>query len=88
MGISSLADSPRLYMSTNPWKITAAFQSISSTRDEYMAFVEQIRSAAPVEAKEGERRSKPEQAHLALLKVLQDRIEAIDAEIAVSVLIV
>lgn len=53
-----------------------------------MAFVEQIRSAAPVEAKEGERRSKPEQAHLALLKVLQDRIEAIDAEIAVSVLIV
>lgn len=53
-----------------------------------MAFVEQMRSIAPSETKEGERRTKPDIAHLALLKVLQDRIELIDAEIAVSTTIV
>ncbi|KAI0778361.1 hypothetical protein BD413DRAFT_508647 [Trametes elegans] len=75
-------DSPRVYMSTNPWKITATFQTIASTRDEYIAIVEKVKEGAPAEPKPGERKSKLEIAHLALLKALQDRIEIIDSEIA------
>ncbi|KAI0673314.1 hypothetical protein C8Q78DRAFT_1016564 [Trametes maxima] len=75
-------DSPRVYMSTNPWKITATFQTIASTRDEYMAILEKVQGGAPSEPKAGERRSKLETAHLALLKALQDRVEVIDNELA------
>ena len=71
-------------MSTNPWKITATFQTIASTRDEYIAVVEKVKENAPPEAAPGGRRSKLETAHLALLKALQDRIEVIDNELAVS----
>lgn len=79
-----LLDSPRVYMSTNPWKITAAFEAVCSTRDEYVALIERLKSRAPPEPKNGQRRTKPEQAHSALLKVLQDRITIIDADIAVG----
>ncbi|KAH9898219.1 hypothetical protein C8Q73DRAFT_684030 [Cubamyces lactineus] len=75
-------DSPRVYMSTNPWKITATFQTIASTRDEYIAVVEKVKENAPPETRPGERRSKLETAHLALLKALEDRIEIIDNELA------
>ncbi|KAH9858015.1 hypothetical protein C2E23DRAFT_802329 [Lenzites betulinus] len=75
-------DSPRVYMSTNPWKITATFQTIASTRDEYIAIVEKVKAGAPSESKPGARRSKLETAHLALLKALEDRIEIIDNELA------
>lgn len=72
-------------MSTNPWKITATFQTVSSTRDEYTAILEKVKETAPPEGKTG-KRSKLETAHLALLKTLQDRVEVIDNEIAVSFL--
>ncbi|KAI1789828.1 hypothetical protein LXA43DRAFT_1019768 [Ganoderma leucocontextum] len=75
-------DSPRVYMSTNPWKITATFQTVASTRDEYMAILEKVKEAAPPEGKAGQKRSKLETAHLALLKTLQDRVEVIDNELA------
>ncbi|KAI0830489.1 hypothetical protein BC628DRAFT_1354213 [Trametes gibbosa] len=75
-------DSPRVYMSTNPWKITATFQTIASTRDEYIAIVEKVKVGAPSEFKAGARRSKLECSHLALLKALEDRIEIIDNELA------
>ncbi|KAA1467992.1 hypothetical protein DENSPDRAFT_833170 [Dentipellis sp. KUC8613] len=75
-------DSPRVYMSTNPWKITAAFQTVSSTREEYVALVEKMKASAPSEAKEHEKRSKVEIAHIALVKALEGRLEAIDAELA------
>ncbi|KAI0936805.1 hypothetical protein AcV5_004853 [Taiwanofungus camphoratus] len=75
-------ESPRLYMSTNPWKITATFQTIASTRGEYIGIIEKLKGTTPSEPKEGERRTKLEQAHITLLKVLQDRVEAIDAELA------
>ncbi|KAI0652027.1 hypothetical protein C8Q79DRAFT_73214 [Trametes meyenii] len=71
-------------MSTNPWKITATFQTIASTRDEYMAILEKVQGNAPSEPKAGERRSKLEIAHLALLKALHERVEIIDNELAVS----
>ncbi|KAI8968152.1 hypothetical protein BD414DRAFT_504263 [Trametes punicea] len=71
-----------VYMSTNPWKITATFQTIASTRDEYIAIVEKVKESAPPVPKPGERKSKLETAHLALLKALQERIEIIDSELA------
>jgi hypothetical protein len=77
------ADSPRLYTSTNPWKITATFQTISSTREEYIATIEKLKASAPSEPKKG-KRTKPEQSHLALIAALENRIELIDAELNVS----
>ncbi len=79
-----LLDSPRVYMSTNPWKITAAFQAVCSTRDEYIATIEKLKSSAPAEPKYGERRTKPEQAHTRFIKTLEERLTVIDADIAVS----
>ncbi|KZT30830.1 hypothetical protein NEOLEDRAFT_1174197 [Neolentinus lepideus HHB14362 ss-1] len=74
--------SVRLYLSTNPWKITATFQSISSTREEYVGVIEKLKAEGPSEPKEGEKRTKLELAHLALVKALETRLEVIDAEIA------
>ncbi|KAI0785032.1 hypothetical protein C8Q75DRAFT_794775 [Abortiporus biennis] len=73
--------SPRMYLSTNPWKITATFQTVSTTREEYVAVLERLKESAPPDNSEG-RRSKLEQAHLSLVKALEDRIPAIDAELA------
>lgn len=65
--------------------MAASFQTISSTREEYIATIESLRASAPSEPKANEKRSKIEQGHLALIKALEDRIEVIDHEIAVSV---
>ncbi|KAI0082084.1 hypothetical protein K474DRAFT_1741576 [Panus rudis PR-1116 ss-1] len=73
-------DSPRVYLSTNPWKITATFHTVSSTREEYMAIIEELKKTAP--SGSNQRLSKVEQSHLALIKALEDRIPAIDAELA------
>ena len=78
------ADSPRLYTSTNPWKITATFHTISSTREEYIAIIESLKVSAPSEPKKGHKRTKLEQSHLALIAALEKRIEIIDAELNVS----
>lgn len=75
-------DSPRVYVSTNPWKITATFQTISSTREEYLAAIEQLKNDAPGPLKKSEKRSRSDQAHLTLVEALENRIVAIDAEIA------
>ncbi|KAF8807826.1 hypothetical protein BYT27DRAFT_7189920 [Phlegmacium glaucopus] len=74
-------DSPRLYTSTNPWKITATFHTISSTREEYIATIDNLKASAPPEPKKGQKRTKLEQSHLALIAALEKRIEAIDAEL-------
>ena len=76
--------SPRLYVSTNPWKITATFQTISSTREEYVATIDRLRASAP-KLKESQRGTKIELAHLALITDLEKRLEAIDAELTVSI---
>ncbi|KAF7347682.1 hypothetical protein MVEN_01525300 [Mycena venus] len=74
-------DSPRLYVSTNPWKMTATFQTVSSTREEYLAVIEELKASAPPELKKGEKRTKMETSHINLIKTLEDRIEAIDTEL-------
>ena len=74
-------DSPRVYVSTNPWKTTATFQSICSTKEEYLALIDQLKQSTP--ATKG-RRSKLETLHVKLIDYLESRLEAIDAELAVS----
>jgi hypothetical protein len=78
-------DSPRLYTSSNPWKISATFHTISSTREEYIATIESLKASAPSEPKKGQKRSKLEHSHVALIATLENRIEAIDAELNVSI---
>lgn len=51
-----------------------------------MAILDKVKEVAPPEGKASQKRSKLETAHLALLKSLQDRVEVIDIEIAVSFL--
>ncbi|KAG2062300.1 hypothetical protein BDR06DRAFT_946442 [Suillus hirtellus] len=71
-------DSPRIYVSTNPWKITATFQAVSSTRAEYISVIEKLKASSP----QGDRKNKLEQAHTALVKALESRIDLVDAELA------
>ncbi|KAJ7170061.1 hypothetical protein C8R46DRAFT_1091016 [Mycena filopes] len=77
----SADDSPRLYVSTNPWKMTATFQTVASNREEYLAVIEDLKASAPPELKKGEKRTKMETSHLTLIETLENRIEAIDTEI-------
>lgn len=75
------SDSPRVYVSTNPWKVTSTFQTVSSTREEYVALIGQLKTSAPTKPK-----SKVEFAHQNLILALEGRLEAIDKEITVSFL--
>lgn len=69
-----------MYVSTNPWKVTATFQTASSTRTDYLALIESLKASAP----QSEKKSKIEQAHVALIQFLESRIVTIDAELAVG----
>ncbi|KAF9454103.1 hypothetical protein P691DRAFT_810816 [Macrolepiota fuliginosa MF-IS2] len=73
-------DSPRLYISTNPWKMSASFKAISSTREEYLAVIDSLKSSAPA-IKKGQKKSKIDTAHLDLVEGLQERVEKIDTEL-------
>jgi hypothetical protein len=64
--------------------MTATFQTVSSTREEYMGIIEELKTSAPPELKKGQKRSKLEQSHLTLIGTLESRIEAIDAELLVG----
>jgi hypothetical protein len=75
------SDSPRVYVSTNPWKVTSTFQTVSSTREEYVALVEKVKTAAPTKPK-----SKAEFAHQNLVIALEGRLEVVDKEITVRFL--
>ncbi|KAG9314049.1 hypothetical protein JVU11DRAFT_4828 [Chiua virens] len=71
-------DSPRIYVSTNPWKITATFQTASSTREEYLAVIESLK----VKASRSAKKSKIEQAHMALIETLESRVDILNSELA------
>lgn len=70
-------DSPRVYLSTNPWKVTSTIQTVSSTRDEYVALIDKLKASASKKPK-----LKTEIAHQNLISVLEGRIEVIDKELA------
>ncbi|KAH9178763.1 hypothetical protein EDB89DRAFT_1928386 [Lactarius sanguifluus] len=69
-------DSPRVYLSTNPWKVTSTIQTISSTRDEYVALIEKLKASAPRKPK-----LKTEIAHQNLISALEGRLEVVDKEL-------
>jgi rubrerythrin len=69
-------------MSTNPWKITSEFRAIAETKEEYLAAIQKLKDGAPTSTHK--KLSKSEKAHLALIGALENRIDAIDAELAVS----
>lgn len=71
-------DSPRIYVSTNPWKVTATFQTVSSTREEYLAVIDNLKASTP----QGAKKNKIEQAHVALIQALESRIGIVEAELA------
>lgn len=75
-------DSPRVYTSTNPWKVSAVITAVSSTREEYVALVDELKERSPGKVKDESKRSKMEHAHIALVKALEGRLELIDNEIA------
>ncbi|KAI5116329.1 hypothetical protein M0805_003542 [Coniferiporia weirii] len=73
-------DSPRLYISTNPWKVTAEFKTAATSKEEYNKVIEDLLSK---ELKEPPKKQvKYETQHIQLRKKLQDRIEKIDLELA------
>ncbi|KZV74826.1 hypothetical protein PENSPDRAFT_152821 [Peniophora sp. CONT] len=82
-------DSPRVYLSTNPWKITSAFEALSSTRPEYVALLERLRAATPPED-DGKKKKKGKaavaesrrEAHGQIVEKLTERLEVVDKEIA------
>jgi hypothetical protein len=74
-----LPDSPRVYLSTNPWKVTSTFQTVSSTREEYVTLIEKLKALAPTKPK-----LKVERAHQNLIIALEGRLEAVDKELAVG----
>lgn len=75
------SDSPCLYSSTNPWKVTSEFKAVSHTREEYVKVIEELKAKAPTKTK---RLAKFEISHINLIQALENRLEAIDAELAVS----
>ena len=75
------SDSPRVYVSTNPWKVTSTFQTVSSTRDEYVALIGKLKASAPTKPK-----MKAEFAHQNLTMALEGRLEVVDKEIMVCFL--
>jgi hypothetical protein len=75
------SDSPRVYLSTNPWKVTSTIQTVSSTRDQYVALIDKLKASASKKPK-----LKTEIAHQNLISVLEGRIEVIDKELAVRFL--
>ncbi|KAJ3567991.1 hypothetical protein NP233_g6002 [Leucocoprinus birnbaumii] len=73
-------DSPRIWTSTNPWRLTASFKAVSSTREEYLAVIQHLKSTLP--EPKGKKKLKSEQGHADLIKDLEDRLEAIDQGLA------
>lgn len=65
--------------------MAATFESVASTREDYIATIEGIKAAGPSsDGKPIGKHSKTEQNHLALIKALEERLEGIDHEINVS----
>ncbi|KAH8835490.1 hypothetical protein DL96DRAFT_1455720 [Flagelloscypha sp. PMI_526] len=74
-------DSPRVYQSSNPWKIGASFEAICSTKDEYVKLIEKLEKEAPPEPGKGERLGRFQAGHVNLIKDLKARESVIDAEL-------
>lgn len=73
-------DSPRIYISGNPWKASCPFHAISTTREEYAAIIQALKDTSPP-VRQGKRRSKLEAGHDELVRKLEEQLPQIDAEL-------
>lgn len=78
------AESPRLYTSTNPWKVTQQFQCVSTNRDEYINWIDKLREAAPPEQEDQKYMDMKHFFHWELIYALELRVDAIDEEAKVN----
>ncbi|KAF8323040.1 hypothetical protein DL93DRAFT_2190016 [Clavulina sp. PMI_390] len=83
-----LDDSPRIYQSGNPWKAICPFDTLSSTREEFVGVVQDLKSRAPASTEDSaagakaKPRPKLEQGHLDLLNKLEtEQLPRVDEEI-------
>lgn len=78
-----MLDSPRVYVSTNPWRLSASFKAVSSTREEYLAVIENLKSTLPP-TKKGQKRPKNDLLQASLIESLEVRVDTIEQELTVS----
>lgn len=78
-----------MWTSTNPWKVTSLFNSVSETRADYLAAIDTLRDSAPPEIEftsETEvsgKRPHRDISHWQLIFALELRVDAIDQEFKV-----
>ncbi|EJD51911.1 hypothetical protein AURDEDRAFT_55949 [Auricularia subglabra TFB-10046 SS5] len=72
-------DSPRIYVSSNPWKVTATYETAATTVAEYRKVIDDLKAAYP-EQPAGHKKKKFEQMHLDLIKFLENRAEIVEQE--------
>jgi hypothetical protein len=79
-------DSPRIWVSGNPWKLACSFAVASSTREEFLEVIADLKRHAPPDSDvEKDRRLKFETTHIELLKDLETvQLPKIDLALAVS----
>lgn len=83
-------ESPRIYLSGNPWKSVCEFKAVSSSREEYIHLLADLKENGPQTngdepIKTTKSRPKFEQAHMELVKKLEDdHLPKVDAELTVS----
>ncbi len=66
--------------------MSSTFETLASTREDYMAVIERLKASAPNSKKSSRvvHVKRGEVQHSALISSLEERVPAIDAEIAVS----
>ena len=66
--------------------MSSTFETLASTREDYMAVIERLKASAPNPKKSSRvaHIKRGEAQHSALISSLEERVPAIDAEIAVS----
>ena len=74
------SDSPRLYISTNPWKTSSEFKLVARTKEEYLKVLQELKDTAS----DKEKLTKTEYNQVILINALEERLEVIDLEMAVS----
>lgn len=72
-------DSPRMYTSNNPWRLTCVHKTKCTSREEYLASIEELKASAPQKA--SKKPTKQESNHLTLIAALETRVETIDREL-------
>lgn len=71
-----------MYTSNNPWRLTCVHKTKCTSREEYLASIEELKASAPQKA--SKKPTKQESNHLTLIAALETRVETIDRELGVG----